>query len=60
MSAKLILALLLLLVIGASSQGVELPKVLPCVAYSNAQCVTCPFNYHISQNQCQLNITNCL
>jgi hypothetical protein len=56
----MILALLLLLVVGASSQGVELPKVLPCVAYSNAQCVTCPFNYHISQNQCQLNITNCL
>lgn len=60
MAAKLILPLLALLLATMHAQGVQLPQVLPCVAYQNAQCVTCPFNYHITQNQCYLNITNCL
>ena len=60
MAAKLTLPVLVVLLVTAYSQGVQLPKVLPCVAYQNAKCVTCPFNYHISQNQCYLNITNCV
>lgn len=69
MTAKLLLLVLTLTIyshaqisMNASTQvgGVQLPTVLPCVAYQNAQCVTCPFNYHINQNQCYLNITDCL
>lgn len=69
MTAKVLL-LIFILALSASAQisvnsstqtgGVQLPTVLPCVAYQNAQCVTCPFNYHINQNQCYINITDCL
>ena len=37
-----------------------LPPVLPCVAYEAADCVLCPYNYHINQNQCFKNVTACL
>lgn len=32
----------------------------PCLAFKAGYCVTCPLNYHMSQNQCLLNVTGCL
>lgn len=31
-----------------------------CVAYRGGQCINCPFNYHLADNQCYRNITGCL
>ena len=36
-----------------------LPPMLPCVAYEAADCILCPYNYHINQNQCFKNVTGC-
>lgn len=35
------------------------PNITDCVRYQQGNCVSCPYNYHITQNQCNLNITNC-
>lgn len=32
----------------------------PCLAFKAGYCVTCPLNYHMSQNQCIVNVTGCL
>ena len=69
MSAKLAILILFLFIntltqitITSNNQTsiTYLPKVLPCVAYQAASCVTCPYNYHINQNQCYLDIKACL
>ena len=67
MSAKLLLLPLLLALACAQISAPApansihfLPPVLPCVAYEAANCVTCPYNYHINENQCYKNITGCL
>lgn len=35
-------------------------KMQPCISYQQGNCASCPYNYHINQNQCYLNITHCL
>lgn len=35
------------------------PKFQPCISYQSGNCTSCPYNYHINQNQCYLNITYC-
>lgn len=31
-----------------------------CLGYARGNCISCPYNYHVNQNQCYLNITYCL
>ena len=35
------------------------PKLQPCISFRSGNCTSCPYNYHINQNQCYLNITYC-
>ena len=60
---------LILLIIAVYAQTISpqqmdsasyLPSVLPCIAYRSGNCISCPYDYHISHNQCYLNITGCL
>ena len=69
MFAKLLLSLPLLFLLthtqptplsSSSPSILDLPSVLPCVEYQNGNCVICPYNYHINQNQCYRNVTGCL
>jgi hypothetical protein len=64
MPRTLLLALLLTLslgqiVISDTSRIIQL-KVQPCVGFQLGNCISCPYNYHVNDNQCYLNITNCL
>jgi hypothetical protein len=65
MGAKMLLAALLLACVWSQTTGnassiAYQPNVVPCVAFQNAKCTTCAYNYHINQNQCYRNITACL
>ena len=68
MAAKLILlSVILALVAGqitttttSTQSTILLPSVQPCLSFSGGNCIGCPYNYHIDQNQCYINITNCL
>jgi hypothetical protein len=72
MGVKTVTVLLLLLAVGAgqvtqmpssAAQGNSiqfLPDMLSCIAFRAAECVQCPFNYHVNMNQCYKNITGCL
>lgn len=42
------------------NQTASKPYTTPCIAFQSGRCLTCPFNYHMYQNQCYLNITGCL
>lgn len=42
------------------NQTAQLAYQRPCLAFKAGYCVTCPLNYHMSQNQCLINITGCL
>lgn len=42
------------------NQAIQMAYQRSCLAFKAGYCVTCPLNYHMSQNQCYLNITGCL
>lgn len=42
------------------NQTTQMAYQQPCLAFKAGYCVTCPLNYHMSQNQCILNVTGCL
>lgn len=59
-------ALLLILFLAAVNSQIFLNQTTPlayqrsCLAFRAGYCVTCPLNYHMTQNQCYLNVTGCL
>lgn len=40
--------------------GLGAARLQPCIRYYLGNCVSCPYNYHLNQNQCYLNISSCL
>ena len=43
-----------------TSQTVPQLQIQPCLRYAQGNCVNCPYKYHVNDNLCYLNITNCL
>ena len=65
MRLKRLAALLLLLALSrtqivTSGPSQLYPKFQPCLNFLQGNCIGCPYNYHVNDNQCYLNITSCL
>ncbi len=60
MSTRLV-PLFLLLIAGVLGQITinQTEYITPCIAFQGGNCIACPYNYHIYQNQCYLNVTAC-
>jgi hypothetical protein len=56
---SLIFILSLLILTTCQLDSSSSPSKKPCIAFQTGQCIACPYNYNMFQNECYLNVTGC-